>query len=96
LSKKKIWKFTIENGNSGVITISDELLDSESRAEARALSEFLENSYSKNEISFSTYRTDIKQNDIIKIGGIEYLAKQIEYEIDSSYIISTIQGIRYD
>jgi len=91
-----MYKFELLTGNTGVLSITDELLDTQDRAEERALSEFLKSAYANNNISFRTYRTDLKLNDTINISGLPYLVKSIVATIDSTKIISSIVAVRYD
>ncbi len=92
----KLYKFELVGGNSGVFSLSDELLDTEERAEERALSEFLKNGHSVNSVSFSTYRTDFNMNDTISLMGMPYLVKDIATDIDAVKIVTTITCTRYD
>jgi len=89
------WSFQILNGNTGEMSISDPLIDSESIAEERAMSEFLKNAYAVHDISFSTYRTDLALNDVVNIASIPYLIKGISTSIDGTSMVSTIRARRY-
>jgi len=91
-----IYRFELPTGNSGVLTVSDELLDTESRAEERALSEFLKNSYSHNNIVFHTYRTDLKLNNVINVKGLPYLVKSLTTTIGAAKLVVTVGAKRYD
>lgn len=90
------WKFQIDNGNIGQLNISDQLLDTEALATERAKSEFLKNSYKRNEVTFSTYRTDMNKNDTINIYGIPYLVKSITTQIDGVTMKTKIKAVRYE
>lgn len=90
------FEFVLENGMDGVISVSDELLDTQESAEERAKSEFLQNSYKKKEVQFDTYRTDLEKNDIIIVEGLKFIIKNIQVIIDKVAMVSTIRAIRYE
>jgi len=90
------WKFQINNGNEGEKIISDVLLETEALAEERALSEFLNNSYKRNEVSFTTFRTDLVKNMIVNVSGLPYIVKNIVTNVDNTSIKSTITAVRYE
>lgn len=92
----KVWKFQIENGNTGMMSVVDPLLDTEERAEERALSEFLKNAYAVNSISFLTWMTTLYLNQVVEVGGMPYLIKSIGYSGDAIKIIITVGVTRYD
>ena len=91
-----LWKFEINNGNVGVMKITDALLYTEERAEERAMSEFLRNSFAKNPVNFSTYVTYHFLNKTIKVGGLNYTIDTITTTGDEKKIVATIGGKRYD
>ena len=90
------WKFQIDNGNIGEMMISDPLIDSEAIAAERAKSEFLQNSYKLNEVTFETHLTDFAKNDTINIYGIPYLVKAITTTVDKTMIKTKVKAVRYD
>lgn len=90
------WKFKITNGNTGEMTVSDPLLDTETAASERAKSEFLKNSYKLIEIRFTTYRTDFTKNMVINVKGLPYLVKGIGTTIDGTTLKTTIRAVRYE
>ena len=92
----KEWEFRLLTGNTGKLTISDPLLDSRERAEERAKSEFLKNSYKLNTVTVKTYRTDIKLNDILRVRGLPYLVKDIQTVITDRSIVNSIRMVRYE
>lgn len=92
----KEWKFQITNGNTGEKTIVDPLIETEVIANERAKSEFLKNSYKLNEISFSTYRTDLAKNMEISVYGMTYLVKSISATTNAVSIKTRIRAVRYD
>lgn len=92
----KSWSFEIQNGNTGIMTVVDPLLDNIDRARARALSEFLKNSYANNSMSFTTWLTTLYQNEVIEVGGMPYLVKSVGYSGDMVKIIITVGITRYD
>ena len=94
--ENQVWSFEILNGNTGTMTITDPLLDTEQRAEQRAMSEFLKNSYANNGFTFRTYRTDIELNDTLNIAGVPYLVKSVSYAADSKKITANVKVLRYD
>ncbi len=90
------WKFQIENGNTGEITISDPLLETEALAQERAISEFLDKSYKIKQVSFTTYRTDLHIGDIINVRGLPYRIKSVTTSINKVTMKATIKAIRYE
>lgn len=90
------WTFVIENGNTGSFKIIDPLLDTQERAETRALSEFLQNSYALKKISFSTHLTNLQLNQCIRIEGLNFIIKSIITDINPVSMISRIEGVRYE
>jgi len=96
LQFSKIWKYQLDNGNTGKMVISDPLLDTEPRARERAMSEFLKNGYALIVISFKTYRTDLVLDETINVGGVLYLIKRMSYNIDAIKIVTTIKAVRYE
>ncbi|WP_297525114.1 hypothetical protein [Sulfurovum sp.] len=94
--KEQVWEFNILNGNTGIMQITDPLLDTEARAEQRAMSEFLKNSYANNAFRFNTSRTALALNQIINIDGVPYLVKSLSYGIDEKKISVNVGVLRYD
>ena len=92
----KVWRFEVDNGNTGEMTIVDPLIDNEDIARERATSEFIKNAYASNYFSWATYRTDLYFNDVVKIEGLSYFIKGISCSIDSSTMITTYLVKRYD
>lgn len=92
----KRWRFEILNDNTGEMSITDPLLDTQDRAEERAMSEFLKNSYAVNGFTFKTYRTDLVQNQTVNIGGLPFLVKNITYSIDIPEMVTTVTVVRYE
>jgi len=92
----KIWKYQLDNGNTGKMVISDPLLDTEPRARERAMSEFLKNGYTLIVINFKTYRTDLLLNETINVGGVLYLVKRLSYDIDPLKLVTTVKAVRYE
>ena len=90
------WKFHIDNGNVGELTISDVLLDTEALATERAKSEFLKNSHELNEVRFSTHKTNFVLNMTINVYGIMYLIKSLRTVINDVSIKTQVRAIRYD
>lgn len=90
------FEFLLENGKSGITTVSSPLLDTEARAEARATSEFLQKAYKKKQVQFKTFRTDIKLNEIILIEGLKYILKSSTTQVTEKSVISTITALRYE
>lgn len=90
------FEFVQENGKTGVISVSDGLLDTQERAEARAISEFLQNAYKKRTAKFSTYRTDIGINDIIAVEGLRYIVKDVKIEITMKSMVALLMALRYE
>ena len=92
----KVWQFVAMNGNTGEMVITDQLLDTEERAEERAEAELLENGYISNGFTFPTYRTDLKMLDIINIGGLPYKIIAISANVDPQKLVLSITVKRYD
>ena len=88
-----------ENGNtglSGTISITSEFLDTDARASARALAEFVEGSFSVRSCSFQTYLTDIKVGDIVSVRGLSYKVTSVGIAVDAIKMVSSITGERYE
>ena len=94
--QEQIWRFEIDRPNTGEMTITDPLLDSEARARQRAESEFLENAYIPKQFSFRTYRTDLNLRDEIMIAGISYKIMNMTFTEDENKIVTTVSVKRYD
>ncbi len=92
----KVWRFEVNNGNSGEMSVQDPLLDTEDRSRERAMSEILKNGYANNSFQFRTYRTDLVINQIVNIYGVPYLVKNIATAIDDTKMVSSITVKRYD
>lgn len=90
------WKFNIDNGNTGELTVTDALLDTVAAATQRAKSEFLKNAYKLKEINFTTHRTDISKNMIINVKGLPYLVKSMSTVITATAIKTKVRGVRYE
>jgi len=90
------WKFNVDNGNTGEMTITDPLLDTVAAATERAKSEFLKNAYRLKEITFVTHRTDIVKNMIINVKGLPYLVKSMSTTITPTAIKTRVRGARYE
>jgi len=88
--------------------INDNFIVDETTAEKRAIAEFLEFGYDKQEIEFTTYFVDLKINDIIKVSAPDYrvpkelnkdrfIIKNIKHYISAKgYIKTKIKAVRYD
>ena len=92
----QVWQFKLNNGNVEEMVIIDPLLDTEARAEERAMSEFLRNGYGSNSPTFNTFITDLTINDCISFNGSHFLIKGISIKATSSSIIASIEVTRYD
>lgn len=90
------WEFSMDNGSTGIITVSDPLLDTEAAATERAKSEFLKNGYKHRDISFSTHRDDLVLNDVIIVKGLPYLVKSIDAADNSVSTLFKIKAKRYE
>jgi hypothetical protein len=60
-----------------------------------AISTALDVCFTKQPISFSTYRTDIMIGDIIEVRGIKYKVTSIAYKITKNGSIQSINGETY-
>jgi hypothetical protein len=87
--------------------IKDEYITDETIATERAKAEFLENGYTKQEVEFTTYFTDISINDIIRIYAPSYripsalnkdrfIVKSIKHYFDNGTLKTKIKAVRYD
>jgi len=90
------WRFNLTNGNTGSMTVSDVLLDTEEAALERAKSELLKNGHRLKELEFATYRTDFKKNDILSIRGLNYLVKSTSVTVSSVSIVTKVKVVRYE
>lgn len=90
------WQFEIDNGNTGVKIITDPLLDTEERAEERAMAELLRNSFATNSLNYSTHITKHILNKVIRVGGLNYIIRNITTTVESVKIVVKIGGVRYD
>ncbi len=96
ISNGLLWEFDLQNNNTAKMAITDELLDTQERAEERAMSEFLKNAFAQNSITFKTSLTWLVLNQVIKVGGLNYIIKSISPTMDASSMLVTIQAVRYD
>lgn len=92
----KQWVFTLANGGKEALTITNQLFVNEAQAEQRAKSEFLEKGHKKINVSFSTWRTDIKVGDVVRLQGRPYLVLRTESFWKDGEIGSTVEGVRYE
>ena len=87
--------------------ITDSFIINEEIATLRAISEFLEFGYDKQEVEFVTYFAPLKINDVIEIYAPSYripkdltkkrfIIKGITHYFNSGYINTKIKAIRYD
>jgi len=60
-----------------------------------ATSTALDVCYTKQPISFSTFRTDIQIGDIIEVRGIKYKVTSIEFNITEKGAIQKVNGETY-
>ncbi len=90
------FSFEIARDLTGTLYISDALLDTEIRAEERASSAFLDNSFISIQMTLQTYLTDIALNEIVNIAGLPYFVSSIVTAGDSVKIISSIGVTRYE
>ena len=79
----RLWGFEILNGNVSQMSIEDPLLDTQPRAQERAMSEFLKNAYAQILVTVTTHITTINLNDIVNVAGVPYLVKTISTTSDS-------------
>ena len=78
------------------VEIIEKLLDTQSKAEERARSEFLKTGYKKKEIRFFTYRTDLEKNQVINVYGMPYLVKSMTFTQNKQSIKAEIRAVRYE
>ncbi len=96
IPEEQTWTYEIEKPNTGIININDALLKTDASTEERARSEFLKNAYIPKEVSFETYLVDLNVNDVINLGGLPYLIKNITMIFQANILKSTIRAIRYE
>ncbi len=96
LSNNLLWEFDIQNNNTAKMSITDVLLDTQERAEERAMSEFLKNAFAQNAITFKTSLTWLVLNQVIKVGGLNYIIKSISPMINDNSMLVSINAVRYD
>jgi len=90
------WRFKIDDPRGHKTAIfTNGLLNTEERAKERAMAEFLNLSYRAKRVTIKTPRTDIILNGVYKIGGIPYIAKDIQTSVGAS-LLNTITFERYD
>lgn len=90
-----IWEFEYNNGYSGVVTVSSDLLDTEERARQRAIAEFVNGGTKQRRIEFRTYRTDLRVGDIVRIDGAAYRVSSVVLKVSDKSMIATVQGVSY-
>ena len=89
--------FTHTSTGTEQIIIKDNLLSDAIVAEARAKAEFLKGGYTERWIDIrSIYISGLKQNDIIKFKGINWIIKEISFDFKAPELIQTIKGVRYE
>ena len=87
--------------------INDNFIIDEVTAEKRAIAEFLECGYDKQEVEFTTYFSPLKINDIISIYAPDYripkelnkdrfIVKNIKHYFKNGYLKTKIKAVRYD
>ena len=91
-----IFKFKIANGKNSEIMIKEPMLDSEASATERANAEFIVNSYSKRDCSFSTVHTDIVLGEIIQIQGLPFKVVSVDITSNKVEMYSSVKGERYE
>ena len=87
--------------------IFESYIANDSSAQLRAIAEFLENGYDKQEVEFETYFIDLDINDIISIYAPSYripaelnkdrfIVKSISHIYQEGKLKSKIKAVRYD
>jgi len=87
--------------------ITEPFIIDEVTAEKRAIAEFLEFGYDKQEVEFTTYFAPLKINDIISVYAPDYripkelnkdrfIVKNIKHYFKSGYLKTKIKAVRYD
>lgn len=92
----QIWRFEIDKPNTGEMSITDPLLDTQDRSQQRAESIFLENAYITKQFTFRTYRTDLSLRQEVSIAGIWYKIINLTFNADKNKIITTVTIKRYE
>jgi hypothetical protein len=79
------------------LTVKDNLISDATVAEARARAELLKGGYVERNISITTIQTpNLKQNDIIRFQGVNWIVKEISLQFKVPKLIQTIKGVRYE
>ena len=89
------WEFSFANGQSGVKTVSSELIDNETIAKQRAIAEFMNGGVKRKYITFKTYHTDIKVGNLIQLEGLTYKVISVTINLHGAVIMSTVKGVHY-
>jgi len=87
--------------------IRESLIVNEEMGQVRAIAEFLEDGYEKQEVTFTTYFSPLKLNDIISIYSPEnripkklskdrFIVKKIIHTFKDGVAQTKITGVRYD
>ncbi|MRJ06258.1 MAG: hypothetical protein C6I01_01900 [Epsilonproteobacteria bacterium] len=91
----------------GVKEIKEIRINTPEAGELRAISEFLEGGYIKQEVEFTAPFAPVKPNDIIRIYAPDFrvpsdltkdlfIVKEVKHYIGAGYIKTKIKGVRYD
>jgi len=95
LSTYKEFPFSIPDGGGGTMTIHDELLNEEKPARERAMAELLLNGYTERSASFTTWRTDLRLNQTIRIKGILHKIISLSPSVDAIKGTVAVGALRY-
>lgn len=88
--------FQHDRGTEQLI-VKDNLLTSETVAQARARAELLKGGYKERWITIRTIHTpNLKQNDIIEYDGLNWIVKEISLSFNPPRLEQTVKGLRYE
>ena len=100
--------FSFSYGDSQkILNISEPLLNTETLARLRAISEFIKQGMKKQTVTFTMFFVDLHINDILKLSVPErriprelnkdrFIVKKVTHNITSNSITTTLEVERYD
>ena len=91
-----MFEFIVQNGKSGEMLITGDFFGDEATAKERAVSEFVDNAFAYEYITFSTYLTNITVGKIIKVNGRSWKVIDVNISADPVKIMSSIKAERYE
>lgn len=89
-----VFKLVTPNTNTKVI--KHPLLRTHSLANERAMSEFLQFGYAEIAVTFTTWVSSFKLNDVVMLKGLKYKIVSITSNTNASSTMFNIKGVRYE